>query len=122
MREINRLKETVTELKRWNKEKSVKRAESKEKVIEKLESRLETPEKEIETVRFTFSANAPCPYDVLTANGLCMAFGDKKIYENVDIEIHKNERVFLLGANGCGDVYKRQGCQSVSHAAFHSIF
>lgn len=102
MREINRLKETVTELKRWNKEKSVKRAESKEKVIEKLESRLETPEKEIETVRFTFSANAPCPYDVLTANGLCMAFGDKKIYENVDIEIHKNERVFLLGANGCG--------------------
>ena len=102
MKEINRLKETVTELKRWNKEKSVKRAESKEKVIEKLEKELEAPEKEIGTVKFTFSASSECPFDVLTAENLGMSFDRKVIYKNVNLEIHKNERVFLLGANGCG--------------------
>lgn len=103
MREINRLKETVTELKRWKQRKNRSSGpKARKRSLKSWKAGLETPEKEIETVRFTFSANAPCPYDVLTANGLCMAFGDKKIYENVDIEIHKNERVFLLGANGCG--------------------
>ena len=102
MKEINRLKETVTELKRWNKEKSVKRAESKEKVIEKLEKELEAPEKEIGTVKSIFSASSECPFDVLTAENLGMSFDRKVIYKNVNLEIHKNERVFLLGANGCG--------------------
>lgn len=102
LKEINRLKDTVTELKRWNKEKSVKRAESKEKVIKKLEEELEVPEAEIQTVRFNFTAQSPCPFDVLTADNLCMSFGEHEVYSGVDIEIHKNERVFLLGANGCG--------------------
>ncbi len=102
LKEINRLKDAVIEMKRWNREKSIKRAESKEKVIEKLEEKLEKPENEQKTIRFKFETANTGPTDILITHDLSMEFGMKKIYSGVDLEIHRGERVFLLGSNGCG--------------------
>ena len=102
LKEIERLKSVVAEQKRWNREKSVKRAESKEKVIKKLENSLEAPEREMNTIRFKFETANPGPTDILEAVGLSMSFQQKRIYEAADLYIRRGEKVFLLGANGCG--------------------
>ncbi len=102
MKEIHRLEDAVTEMKRWNREKSIKRAESKEKVIEKLKENLERPESEIGTIHFSFAAKQTGPNEVLNANNLSVTFDGEPLYQNGTLQIRKGERVFLIGPNGCG--------------------
>lgn len=101
LKEIHRLEDAVTEMKRWNREKSIKRAESKEKVIDKLRDQLVKPENESETIRFAFSVRQPGPGDVLTVENLSFGYS-KPLYSQVGFGIKKGERVFLIGPNGCG--------------------
>lgn len=102
LREIHRLEEVVTEMKKWNREKSIKRAESKEKVIEKLTEQLEKPESESKTIHFTFTANHTGPNEVLNVENASMGFGEGPLYQGVNFGLRRGERVFLIGANGCG--------------------
>ena len=102
LREIHRLEEVVTEMKKWNREKSVKRAESKEKVIERLEEQLERPEEETKTIHFSFVANHTGPNEVLNVEGASMRFTDVPLYQDLSFGLRRGERVFLIGANGCG--------------------
>lgn len=101
-KEIQRLEGIVEQQKRWNREKNIKTAESKQKVIDKLEQTLEAVEKEPDKIHFSFKA-APCTAnDILSVCSLSMAYGIHKIFSNINLEIKKNEHVFLLGDNGCG--------------------
>ncbi len=102
VKEIQRLEGAVTEMKRWNREKSIKRAESKEKVIEKLKDALEKPEDEISTIHFKFRATQPGPNEVLNADGLSFSFGGDPLYSDLSFGLRRGERVFLIGPNGCG--------------------
>ena len=102
MREIQRLEGVVEQQRRWNREKNIKTAESKQKVIDKLESTLIVPESEQADIRFSFKALAGGGQDVLTTENLGMSFGEKRIFRNCSAHIVKGERVFLLGPNGCG--------------------
>ncbi len=102
LREIHRLEDVVTEMKKWNREKSIKRAESKEKVIEKLTEQLEKPDAENKTIHFSFVANHTGPNEVLHVDNASMGFGETPLYQGVSLELRKGERVFLIGANGCG--------------------
>lgn len=101
-KEIERLEGVVEQQRRWNREKNIKTAESKLKVIERLEKTLEKPQERPENIKFRFEAAPGGGNDVLIAEGLSMAFGEKTLFRNVDIHIQKGERVFLLGPNGCG--------------------
>lgn len=101
-KEIERLEAVITEQKRWNKEKSVKRAESKQKAVDKLKEGLIKPPAEEKTIRFEFGLKEESGNDVVSANGLSMSFPDKPLFENANIHIRKGEKVFLTGANGCG--------------------
>ena len=101
-KEIERLEGVVEQQRRWNREKNIKTAESKLKVIERLEKTLEKPQERPENIKFRFKAAPGGGNDVLIAEGLSMAFGEKTLFRNVDIHIQKGERVFLLGPNGCG--------------------
>ena len=101
-REINRLEGIVEQQRRWNREKNIKTAESKLKMIARLEQTLEKPEEEQEGVRFSFTANAVGGNDVLTAQTLAMRFGEKRLFDHADFHLKRGERVFLLGPNGCG--------------------
>ena len=102
MREIERLEGIVEQQRRWNREKNIKTAESKQKVIDKLESTLNVPESAGKDIKFSFAALPGGGQDVLITEKLGMSFGDKKIFKNCDCHIVKGEKVFLLGANGCG--------------------
>lgn len=101
-KEIERLEGVVEQQRRWNREKNIKTAESKLKVIERLEKTLEKPQERPENIKFRFQAAPGGGNDVLIAEGLSMAFGEKMLFRNADIHIQKGERVFLLGPNGCG--------------------
>ncbi len=102
MREINRLENVVEQQRRWGREKNIKTAESKMKVIEKLENSLAVPARETEDMYFSFKACAGGGQDVIETAGLGMAFGDNRLFSGVDMLIKKGERVFILGPNGCG--------------------
>ncbi len=101
-KEIARIEENITLLKQWNREKSIRTAESKEKAVERLKEGLEAPEAARDTLKFKFTANEVGGSEVLTAEGLCMAFEENRLFDKVDIHLRRGERVFLLGPNGCG--------------------
>ena len=101
-REIQRIEGIIEQQKRWNREKNIKTAESKQKQIDRLERDLEKPEIYNEKINFEFKAKSMGGTEVLRCSGLKMAFDEKLLFENADMEINRGERVFLLGANGCG--------------------
>ncbi len=101
-REINRIEGIIEQQRRWNREKNIKTAESKQKQIERLEKDLEKPEVYNENIKFNFKVKTMGGTEVLRCKNLKMAFDEKLLFENTDVEINRGERVFLLGANGCG--------------------
>ena len=101
-REIDRLNDIVEQQRRWNREKNIKTAESKQKVIDKLEKTLVKPVYDTEDIDFSFTSSEGGGNDVLITENLGMSFDGNKIFRNCDMHITKGEKVFLLGANGCG--------------------
>ena len=102
VREIERLEGIVEQQRRWNREKNIKTAESKQKVIDKLEETLVKPQTETEDISFSFKAVSGGGNDVLITDGLGMSFDSNRIFSDCSLHIVKGEKVFLLGANGCG--------------------
>lgn len=102
VREIERLEGIVEQQRRWNRERNIRTAESKIKVIEKLEKDLIKPKSDDDEIRFAFRAMQGGGNDVIITEGLGMSFGDKRLFKNADMLIKKGEKVFLLGPNGCG--------------------
>lgn len=101
MQEIHRIEENITLLKQWNREKSIKQAESREKRVERLREGLVDPEKDNKTVKFTFSAALTSGNEVLTAEDVSKAFATP-LFRDVRLDLRRGERLFLLGPNGCG--------------------
>lgn len=99
-KEIKRMQESIDLLKSYNREKQVKRAESKEKALEKME-KIEKPEALPQTIRVQFQPLLESGYDVLTVKNLGMSF-DKPLFKNINFEVKKQERVALIGPNGIG--------------------
>ena len=102
MQEIRRIEENITLLKQWNREKSIRAAESREKRVERLKQDLVAPEEENKTIRFAFTATQTSGNEVLTAGGLRMGFGENELFRDASLQLFRGERVFLLGPNGCG--------------------
>ena len=101
-REIDRLNDIVEQQRRWNREKNIKTAESKQKVIDKLEKTLIKPVYDTEDIDFSFKSSEGGGNDVLITENLGMSFDGNEIFRNCNMHITKGEKVFLLGANGCG--------------------
>ncbi len=101
-REIERLEGIVEQQKRWNREKNIKTAESKQKVIDKLKEELVKPEETLSETSFSFKA-VPGGGDIaLIADNLSKSFDNKTLFKNCDMLVKRGEKVFLLGPNGCG--------------------
>ncbi|MDD3767077.1 MAG: ABC-F type ribosomal protection protein [Eubacteriales bacterium] len=102
IREIRRIEKIVQQQRQWNRERNIRAAESKQKMIERLEKNLEAPMAEPENIRFKFDSDTISGNDVLSVSSAAMSYGKKHLFSNVDMFIKKGERVFLLGPNGCG--------------------
>ena len=102
MREIERLEGIVEQQRRWNREKNIKTAESKQKVIDKLEKTIVKPTETTADFEFKFQSLQGGGNDVLITENVGMAFDGKEIFKGCDMHIRKGEKIFLLGPNGCG--------------------
>lgn len=102
MKEIARLEGIIEQQRQWNREKNIKTAESKEKVVERIKAQLVVPDSKVARIRFDFTPKCVSGEDVLSVSDLKKSFGDKIIFSNTSFEVKKGERVFLLGDNGCG--------------------
>ena len=100
-KEIHRLEGIVAQQRQWNREKNIKTAESKLKMIERLESTLERPDEEVESIHFDFGIRQRGG-DVLMVDDLALSFDNKQLFQHVNMHIRRGERVFLIGPNGCG--------------------
>ena len=101
MQEIRHIEENITLLKQWNREKSIRQAESRQKRVDRLREQLVAPEKDNDTVRFTFEAGQVSGNEVLVAENLSKAF-DRPLFRDVRLDLRRGERLFMLGPNGCG--------------------
>lgn len=100
--EIERLEGIISQQRQWNREKNIKTAESKEKVIERIRAQLVLPDSRVERIRFDFTPKCISGEDVLEVRELKKSFNTKVVFENASFNIKRGERVFLLGDNGCG--------------------
>lgn len=102
IKEIKRIEGIVEQQKRWGREHNFITAESKQKEADRIKAQLVTPDSELETMRMRFEPKCESGNDVLICKNLAKSFGEKKLFDNVNIHIRKRERVFILGGNGCG--------------------
>ncbi|MBQ8427118.1 MAG: ABC-F family ATP-binding cassette domain-containing protein, partial [Clostridia bacterium] len=101
-KEIDRLQKSADLLHSFNREKSVKRAESKEKQIEKLKQNLTAVQEVHADMKFSFTTPEIGGKEVVTLENLSKSFGDNLLFEKVNQTLMRGERAFILGANGTG--------------------
>ena len=98
--QIKHQEEVIEKLRSFNREKSIKRAESREKMLDKIE-RLDKPTDPDDSMRLTLTPDITSGKDVLRVEDLSKAF-DAPLFSHVDFEIKRGERVALIGDNGTG--------------------
>lgn len=99
--EIKHQEDVITKLKSFNREKSIKRAESREKMLAKIE-RIDKPLVLNDSMHIEFHPAIPSGNDVLTVNHLAKAFGSYHLFDDLNFELKKGERVAIIGDNGTG--------------------
>lgn len=99
--EIKRQEAVITKLKSFNREKSIKAAESREKVLDKMEM-LDTPDKEKQASKISFETTVKSGYDVLHIEKLSKSFDEKHLFSNLNLELKRGEKIALIGENGRG--------------------
>lgn len=100
-REIKHQEEVITKLKQFNREKSIKRAESREKMLNKMEF-VDKPEILNDKMDIKLEPNVISGNDVLTVDNLTKGFDETVLFDNICFQIKRGERVALIGSNGTG--------------------
>lgn len=91
----------IEKLRSFNREKSIKRAESRVKMLDKMD-RLEKPAEFNEEMRITLKPRTESGNDVLEVDGLSKSFGNKHLFSGVSLSVKKGEHVAIIGDNGTG--------------------
>lgn len=100
-REIKHQQEVITKLKQFNREKSIKRAESREKMLDKLEV-VDKPAEINDKMNIELNPSVISGNDVLSVSHLSKAFDDNTLFTDISFDIKRGERVALIGNNGTG--------------------
>ena len=99
--EIKHQEAVIEKLKSFNREKSIKRAESREKMLQKIEV-LEKPTEVRADMHLTLEPKFQSGNDVLQVEGLSKAFGPLSLFDNLSFDLKKGEHVAIIGDNGTG--------------------
>ena len=99
--QIKHQEAVITKLKQFNREKSIKRAESREKMLDKIDV-LDKPTEIASEMRLTLEPSVESGNDVLTVSHLAKSFGKEALFTDLDFEIKRGEKVALIGGNGTG--------------------
>ncbi len=99
--EIRHQEEVIAKLKSFNREKSIRRAESREKKLDKI-TLLDRPVMEEDSMHMRLEPRMESGKDVLSVQELAKSFGPDKLFEDLSFEVKRGERVALIGGNGTG--------------------
>ena len=99
--EIKHQEEVIAKLRQFNREKSIKRAESREKQLDKIE-RLEKPKEEKTQMQLLFTPKYQSGNDVLSVENLSKSFDERTLFKNINFEMKRGEHVAIIGDNGTG--------------------
>lgn len=100
-REIHHQEAVIEKLRSFNREKSIRRAESREKMLNKL-TRLEKPKEAAGDMHFTLEPSHISGADVLSVQNLSKSFGERTLFEDISFEIKRGEHIAVIGDNGTG--------------------
>lgn len=100
-REIARQKTIIAKLKQFNREKSLRRARSREKMLDKIEL-LDMPMVDDRGMQLSLKPKITSGNDVLIANGICKSFDDKELFKNIRFTVNRGDKIALVGPNGVG--------------------
>lgn len=99
--EIKRQEAIIEKFRSFNREKSIKRAESREKLLDKIE-RIDAPDQEKSASKIKFETSVKSGYDVLHIENLSKSFGDKNLFSGLSLDLKRGEKIALIGENGRG--------------------
>ncbi len=100
-KEIARQEAYIAQQRAWNRERNIIAAESRLKLLEKMD-KLDAPEYSPRAIRMKFTSSLASGNDVVNVKSLSMGFGEKKLFENLNFLVKKNDRLLIIGPNGCG--------------------
>lgn len=100
-KEIARLEAIIEQQRRWNRERNIIAAESRQKALDRME-KIDKPKKLPDKISVRFRTSATSGSDVLYAEDLGKEYPGKRLFSSVSFQVKKGERVFILGPNGCG--------------------
>jgi len=100
-KEIARQQAYIEQQRRWNRERNIIAAESREKALARMQ-KIDAPKAAPKNIRLAFGYSGESGNDVLIADGLAARYGEKRIFDGVSFLIKKNDRVLIVGPNGCG--------------------
>ncbi len=100
-KEIARQEAYIAQQRAWNRERNIIAAESRQKLLDKM-VKLERPESAPKPVQMKFTASRPSGNDVLDLRDVTMGFGDRMLFSHLNFLVKRNDRLLILGQNGCG--------------------
>lgn len=100
-KEIEHQKAVIEKLQSFNREKSIKRAESRKKLLDKMDV-MDAPDKEADKMRLTLEIEKESGKDVLEFSHVTKSYEDKNIFTDLSFDVHKGDRIAILGDNGTG--------------------
>ena len=100
-KEIARIEAYIEQQRRWNRERNIIAAESRQKQLDKME-RIDAPAPDPENIRISFTKSEESGYDVLSVRKLSKSYGSKRIFDDLSFELKKRDNMIIIGPNGCG--------------------
>ncbi len=100
-KEIARQEAYIAQQRAWNREKNIIAAESRQKMLDKM-VKLERPREAPKPIRMRFSSSTVSGNDVLTVKDLSFGYGSTPLLKELSFLVKRNDRLFLVGPNGCG--------------------
>lgn len=99
--EIKRQEAIIEKFRSFNREKSIRAAESREKALDRMD-KIDIPDKEKEASKIKFEASIKSGHDVLHIDNLAKSYGDNNLFSNLNFDLKRGEKVALIGENGRG--------------------
>ncbi len=100
-KEIARQQAYIAQQRAWNRERNIIAAESRQKLLDKMD-KLDAPESSPKSIKMTFGGSISSGNDVLYVRSLSMDFPGRHLFSDLDFLVKKNDRLLIVGKNGCG--------------------